>query len=70
MTRGSQRAERGKSRPGAPSEVRQSEAREPSASIDLGMALSVYGKAPCGALVEIDASGPVPPELTTWSTEQ
>ena len=60
---------RGKAEPSAKSAV-----REPSATaaspIDLGIALSVYGKTLQGRLVEIDPSCPVPPELDTWSTEQ
>lgn len=69
MTRGPQQAGRGKGAPSATSAI-----REPSTSsaspIDLGIALSVYGKTPQGQLVEIDPSGPVTPELDTWSTEQ
>jgi hypothetical protein len=68
MTRGPQHAGRGK---GAPSATCVEPSTAGAASpIDLGIALSVYGKTPQGRLVEIDASAPAPSELDTWSTEQ
>lgn len=72
MTRGPQHAGRGKGKPSAKPALGEPLGREPTAAptLDLGIALSVYGKTPCGELVEIDAACPVPPELTTWSTEQ
>lgn len=69
MTRGPQHAGRGKDEPSAKSAVREPSI-EAASPIDLGIALSVYGKTPQGKLVEIGPSGPVTPELDTWSTEQ
>ena len=69
MTRAPQHAGRGKGAPSAtPARREPSDAN--ASPIDLGIALSVYGKTSRGELVEIDASGPVHPELDTWSTEQ
>ncbi len=74
MTRGPPHAGRGKGAPSETSAVREPSLGEPlganASPIDLGIALSVYGKTPRGRLVEIDQTTPVPPELDTWSTEQ
>ena len=69
MTRGPPHAGRGKGEPSATSAVRDP-STEAASPIDLGIALSVYGKTPRGRLVELDQTNPVPPELDTWSTEQ
>ncbi len=66
MARGPQNAPRGKD---APSTTQSAE----PASIDLGIALSVYGKTPQGRLVELNEAGAAPDDLTTfdtWPTEQ
>ncbi len=66
MARGPQNAPRGEDAPSA------TPSAEP-APIDLGIALSVYGKTPQGRLVELSETGAAPDELTTfdtWPTEQ
>ena len=74
MTRGSWRPGRGEREASKKPALRGS-ANANAAPIDLGIALSVYGKTPRGELIALNEPGPAPaahdaaPEFDTGSTE-